>query len=367
MLVLSFTNRAVDEICLNLIARKIPFIRTGNSAVIQDQLLDNLIQDKRFNEIDSILRGNRILIATVQSANAWYRDLLRLNRIDELIVDEASQILEHSLLGIMSIADKTIMIGDQNQLPAISSQSALDFQFSHPEWQKLCYGSINQSLMERLYRVYQNQNVDYAYDMLTSHYRMHKDIAGLIAQYYQNQLQHATNSQEEELPATSLSPGLNNRLLWIDCPPSEYDYYDPRQVKLIQYLIEQYTLHQVVKNPDIEIGIVAPFRLMIHAIKISISSEGLAVDTVERFQGSERDIIICCFPLKKKRQIQGIQAISDSGEVDRKLNVAVSRAKKRLVMIGSIDLCRQSKHYNQMIEHFLAHGKVIKSSELITL
>ncbi|MCD8479150.1 MAG: AAA family ATPase [Candidatus Cloacimonetes bacterium] len=57
MIVLSFTNRAVDEICLCLTKMDIPFIRTGSSQVIGDSLLDNLIQDKRFKEIEAIIKA----------------------------------------------------------------------------------------------------------------------------------------------------------------------------------------------------------------------------------------------------------------------------------------------------------------------
>ena len=107
-------------------------------------------------EIESIIADNRIYVASVQSANAWYKDLQRIITVDEILVDEASQILENQILGVLSSCDKCIFIGDQNQLPAISVQDNIRYSFKEPELQALHYDDTNQSLMGRLLEYMKN-------------------------------------------------------------------------------------------------------------------------------------------------------------------------------------------------------------------
>lgn len=362
MLVLSFTNRAVDEICLCLRNRNIPFIRSGNSQAIEAELLNNLMQGKRFGAMDDLLRANRIFVATTQSATSWHRDLKRITKLDELIIDEASQIMESSLLGLVTLAPKCILIGDQNQLPAICTQSPLDFTYADSPLNELEYDRIDQSLMERLFRVYKAKGWSRHTAMLTNHYRMHEEIAGLISHYYEDKLKAVRAEQKADLTKAKLPEYLSQRLLWIDCPPSPQDYYDLTQVKAVVRIIDDLRQAEAIHDPDTDIGIVAPYRVMIHALRQEI--EDISIDTVERYQGSERDIIILCFPLRSASTLGSLQSLSSDGRVDRKLNVALSRAKSYLIILANSDICRQSPHFHKLYEDILQKGRIIKLQEL---
>ncbi|MDD3563429.1 MAG: AAA domain-containing protein [Candidatus Cloacimonetes bacterium] len=362
MLVLSFTNRAVDEICLCLRERKIPFIRSGNSQLIEAELLNNLMQGKRYGEMDALLKENRIFIATTQSATSWHRDLKRITKLDEMIIDEASQILEPSLLGLVSLAPKCILIGDQNQLPAICVQSPLDYTFADSPLSELEYDRIDQSLMERLFRVHKAKAWDQHTAMLTFHYRMHKEIAGLISHYYEDKLRPVRPEQSADFEQAELPEYLSKRLLWIDCPPAEQDYFDPKQVSAVVRIVNDLKDSKAIKDPDTGIGIVAPYRVMIHALRNQI--EGISIDTVERYQGSERDIIILCYPLHSVSSLSSLQSLSSDGRVDRKLNVALSRAKSYLIILANSGICRQSPHFYKLYENILQNGRIIKLQEL---
>ena len=365
VLILSFTNRAVDEICLCLRKRGLPFLRTGSSELIESELLSSKISGKRFAEMESIIKANRIWVSTVQSANAWYLDMLKLVSFDEIIVDEASQIIESGILGILAQAPKTILIGDQNQLPPITVQSALPFDFTEPELQALAYVDYGQSLMERQYRLLSQKGIRAVQTMLEKHYRMHEDIASLVAETYQNRLQTATERQTKALqPLAGIPAWLNYRLVFIDCPPSQDYHNDPFQVALIRKLIGALQKSGIVQNPASEIGIVAPFRAMIHSLWQELWQseprlEGLTIDTVERFQGSEREIIILCLPLRSEADMRQIESLSDGGEVDRKLNVALSRAKERLIILANPRLCRNSLHYGKLIDKISQGGIMV--------
>lgn len=362
LMILSFTNRAVDEICLCLKQRGVPFIRTGNSQAIHEELLDNIIMEKRFQEIDQLLRDNRIFVATVQSANSWFRDMGRLSKIDEMIVDEASQILESSILGLMTVTKKTLLIGDQNQLPAISVQSSLDYRFASAELQDLEYGSINQSLMERLFRLYTKRNWTEHLEMLTQHYRMHFKISSLIARYYENRLQPALKEQYLPLIPSGLPSHIDTRLLWIECPPSAQDFFDPLMVDAVKLIVGYYRSAGLINEPHKDLGIVAPYRVMIHALKQEIAE--ISIDTVERYQGSERDTIILCFPLRHTLGLRNLQAISADGKVDRKLNVALSRARSRLIVLANSRICAASAHFAKLYETIRLNGRIIDINEI---
>jgi len=365
LLITSFTNRAVDEICLCLERQGVTFIRTGNSAQINSRLLSNLVAGKSFEEMEQTIKGNRIWIATVQSAIAWYQELLRLVNIDELIIDEASQIIETGVLGLMSRIPKTILIGDQNQLPPICVQSDIPYAFSSPELQSLGYTSYHQSLMERLHKTFSSQGAQSNLAMLQTHYRMHEDIARLTSGVYQNKLACGTDRQIKPLISDPSLPAMfHSRLLWIDCPPSNILHYDPSQVELVLAMIDMF--HAVWPQLPLgnDIGIIVPFRAMIHALRKQLPdyAQEITIDTVERFQGSERNIIILCLPLRYPSCLKQVESLSDNGRVDRKLNVAVSRAKERLIVLGNSSICRNSIHYSSMLDQFSSHGLVVDSA-----
>ncbi|PKN72249.1 MAG: hypothetical protein CVU50_08165 [Candidatus Cloacimonetes bacterium HGW-Cloacimonetes-3] len=366
--ILSFTNRAVDEICMCLLRNNIPFLRMGNSSVIHEQLLSTQIEGKRFEEMEKVVRDNRIWISTVQSANAWYQDMLRIVKIDEVIIDEASQIIENSILGLVAKAPKTIMIGDQNQLPPISVQSSLPYVFTHPELQNLHYSSYHQSLMERLHNIYHARKCEGSIAMLRKHFRMHDNIAGLIGHYYHDQLISATAKQKEAFPANkSLPDFLNYHSVWISTPAGKTSHFDQLQVELIVLIIQKLIQAKAVDNASREIGIVAPFRAMIHALRKAILpiEAAITIDTVERFQGSERENIILCLPLKGESDLRLIESVSDDGFIDRKLNVALSRAQQRIIVIGNPDICRKSIHYHHLIELIAVQGMIIDAADAI--
>lgn len=366
LLILSFTNRAVDEICLCLKRESIPFIRTGSSDEIQDELMATLVQDRKFDAIAAVVKSNRVWVATVSSCNNWLNDLLKLTRFDELIIDEASQIVENSILGIISKVEKTTLIGDQNQLPPITSQTSQGFIFTHPSLTGLGYGDYNQSLMERLYKVCQSKGWNHAITMLHQHWRMHETIAGLIQHFYSERLLAMQPRQTENLPG-SADPLLSARVIWIDCPPSAYPYYDPLQVRLIQRILDLYLEQGIIRDYQRDIGIVAPFRAMIHALRkeFTPAQKQITIDTVERFQGSERRNIIISLPLHNKDALRNLQALSEDALIDRKLNVSLSRAQERIVILGNRDFCLKSVHYAFLIDKITAAGNLLPYDKLL--
>ena len=103
------------------------------------------------------------------------------------------------------------------------------------------------------------------------------------------------------------------------------------------------------------IGVITPFRAQIAQIRACLQERNLpldliTIDTVERYQGGARDIIILSTCVNNPDQIDAICSISEEG-IDRKLNVAITRARKQFVLIGNRELLESSPSYEFLIQY----------------
>src|SRR5690606_12245245 len=88
------------------------------------------------------------------------------------------------------------------------------------------------------------------------------------------------------------------------------------------------------------------------------------VDTVERFQGSEREVIIISLAVNHPKQMQFLESLTDDGIVDRKLNVALTRAKKQVVVIGCESVLRASSSYRDLLEYITETGGYVNLDQV---
>ena len=122
------------------------------------------------------------------------------------------------------------------------------------------------------------------------------------------------------------------------------------------------TIYQQTDDFDAQhtLGIITPYRSQIALIrselaKLSIPAlNDITIDTVERYQGSERDVIIYSFCVNRPWQLEQLSNLTeDNGHlIDRKLNVALTRARKQLFLIGVPQLLRQHPIYRRMLQYF---------------
>ena len=102
------------------------------------------------------------------------------------------------------------------------------------------------------------------------------------------------------------------------------------------------------------VGVVTPFRAQIAVIKAMIEDkelkEKVLIDTVERFQGGERDIIIASMAVCNAGQMKMVASLDASGRVDRKLNVMVSRSRERFILLGEKEALRGSEFYSELLD-----------------
>ena len=395
VLLLSFTNRAVDEMCSKLVGEGIDFVRLGSELGCHEAYRSHLLgkrseacRDGR--EIRQMIERCRVFCGTTTAFNSQIA-LLSIKHFDLAIVDEASQILEPQIVGLLSAKNartgehaiaKFVLIGDEKQLPAVVQQQESESMVQEPNLRAIHLTDCRLSLFERLIKAYRSEGVNNEYSyMLTRQGRMHREIA-IFPNYafYQNKLIPVPLPyQEEPTPLTSESnDGLEallttRRIAFVTYPEPRQTGLDPCQqetsdkVNLIEARMIAATVHRIyLMDPegfdkDRTVGIIVPYRNQISTIRNEIDSyhieplHDIMIDTVERYQGSQCENIIYGFTIRKYYQLAfltGNQYVDRaSGEIiDRKLNVAMTRAMKHLIMIGNARLLRENVIFFKLME-----------------
>ena len=129
-------------------------------------------------------------------------------------------------------------------------------------------------------------------------------------------------------------------------------------IEIIKKIQEIYRVNNKTFNPEESIGIITPLRSQIALIKQKLEEakienfETITVDSVERFQGSQRDIIIYSFSVNSDYQLHSICNLNNEGTIDRKLNVALTRAKEQLILIGNAEILTKNPIYKKLIDYY---------------
>lgn len=359
VLVVAYTNRAVDEIC-SVLLKALPknsFLRHGSkvgTAAFSEISTTSLGDGKTAAEAAHQLAGTRVIVTTIQSANNG-QELFAFGNFTTLVVDEASQILEPHLLGLMARIPRSILIGDHAQLPPIISQSDEYLNVRAKILIETGLVRTSASLFERLFLQCEKQGWNDAFATLSLQGRMHADISSIVSNiFYNGQLRTALPWQNQMLP-TPWSDVLPARATFINV--STHGTCEQRQAELHTVLQVIKDLLPYLSNPksSLTIGVITPFRAQNRAITaelVSMTDINITVDTVERFQGSQRDIIIFSTSVASESELKSIQsvAILNESTVDRKLNVACSRARNQFVLIGDSSILSKSEEYRQVID-----------------
>jgi len=367
LLVMAYTNRAVDEICsaLKTISNDFLFLRTGSkeSSEHPDVLISSLAETITTRELYIKIRDCRVFVSTVSSVLA-NPEILELKQFHTAIIDEASQILEPQIIGILSKVTRFILIGDEKQLPAVVTQDEIKLNVDSENLHKINLKNLSISLFERLLLCCKQNGWTNAYGMLTQQARMHRKIQEFPNQYfYNNQLEIFSENKWQTTEDSifdnckvdlTFSKLAKNRIVFIESEKETGRKINFSEVKSVIKLIEKIKEIYGERFNETTLGIISPFRAQCAEIYRQMDKNlrrFVMVDTVERFQGSERDIIIITFAVNNEYQLRNMQSLSDSGGVlvDRKLNVAMTRAKEYLIFLGNSDVLSQSPIYSNLI------------------
>ena len=358
LLVLAYTNRAVDEIC-SVLERALPhgsFLRHGSKAgskTFRHLSTYAAADGASWSELSDALTSVRCIVSTIQTANTG-TELFSFGQFTTLVVDEASQILEPYLLGVMSSIKRSILIGDQAQLPPIVVQPQEQLEAQADIFNDIQLTYIGRSLFERLFLVSRSNGWTDAYATLVEQGRMHNDIARLVSnQFYSGQLLPADEWQTSTEP-TPWHSVLDTRTAFIPVDGSSSEEQRQLEVESVVSLVTKFLGTTPSGAPHPTIGVITPFRAQNRAMQQGLPEglrEHVTVDTVERFQGSQRDIIIFSASIFDENEFRTITSeINFDGKmIDRKLNVACSRAREQLVLVGKEAVLMTSPAYRQIL------------------
>ncbi len=388
ILLASFTNRAVDEICeaLEKLPQKPEYIRIGNEHACAPQytrrLLKNVIINcQRREEISRKLLSTRIIVGTISSLSGR-QELFELKKFDVAIVDEASQILESQIAGLLAATTphgepaikKFILIGDPKQLPAVVAQSPHEAEITSPLLRERGFTSHAISFFERIYNYYSKNPLPQLMASLYSQGRMHPEVGDFANKYfYEGTLQpiplpHQTeqlpyvvydkNNETEKILATRRTKFITTAA----APNDENPKINSSEAQAIATFVATYCKlckdNNIACNPNKDIGIIVPFRNQIAMVTNEISrlkipnSENIIIDTVERFQGSQRDIILYGTTISTPSMMDILSVTTTDAKgalIDRKLNVAITRARRQMFIFGVPEALQASPLYSALM------------------
>jgi DNA replication ATP-dependent helicase Dna2 len=362
LLVCAYTNRAVDEIsnAIKNIFPQVDYIRIGSKEATDDKKhhLPSIVDNDGLNPAYKRIKNSRIIISTIASIMT-NDELFELKEFDTLIIDEASQILEPHLLGIISKVSRFIMIGDEKQLPPVVIQSKENTVCMSEPLNNIGIYNFSDSLFERLIRTCVINRWNSAFGLLEFQARMHEDIQNFAGkQFYQGKLKTIFDSQISKISGFDIQSDnaiervlASNRMIFVDCPS------DIGKVNTFQADLALKFIKSISSSFDLSmnlIGVISPFRMQCFEIYKRLSElekNNISVDTVERFQGSQRDFIILSMSADSPKILERAVSADISGSLDRKLNVSVTRAKSHFICLGNLNVLSKSEHYLKLIEY----------------
>ncbi|HIP92730.1 MAG TPA: IGHMBP2 family helicase, partial [Thermotoga sp.] len=301
--------------------------------------------------IKRILERSDVIVGTNSSIGIDYmKDL----NFDVVVIDEASQATEPSCLIPITHGKKIVMSGDHKQLPPT---------ILNPQAEPI----LSKTLFERLIKFYPSNS-----RLLRIQYRMNEKIMGFSNKFFYDGKLIADKSVKnrtlrslgiKDVPFDSplkeiVSP--DDPLVLVDTSkiPERFEKQrsgsTSRENALeanIASLITDCFLN--MKIPSEEIGIITPYDDQVDLIKKMMHNKKIKVNTVDGFQGREKEIIILSLVRSNKKGEVGF--LMD----ERRLNVSLTRAKSKLVIIGDFSTLSNNPLYKALLIYVKENGKYI--------
>lgn len=401
VLVCAQSNAAVDWISEKLMERGVSVLRVGNPLRVTDKML-SVTYERRFESHPDYteLWGLRKAIREVQSQlrkGKTERDSLRnhlsklrsrateleirieqeifaetrvvactlvgaANRILErrhfstLFIDEAAQALEAACWIAIRKADRVIFAGDHCQLPpTIKCIEA-------------ARGGLDKTLMQKV-----AESRPKAVSLLTLQYRMHPDIMAFpSAWFYQDALQAAPEIAKRNLLT------LDYPLVWYNTEACDFkeevasnslSRMNKAEANRLITLLEEYIRRsgeERILEDRIDFGIISPYKSQVYYLRSLLRKNGflrkfrkqISINTVDGFQGQERDVILISM-------VRG----NDDGKIGflsdlRRMNVAITRARMKLIILGDAGTLTHHPFYKKLYEHIAQKGIVYELKPL---
>lgn len=285
---------------------------------------------------DIINRADLIATTAVSSCHYFLDDIT----FDVMIMDEATQVASFMSLLPLLKCKKFILVGDNRQLQPIEEEDISK--------------DMNLSIFNRFFEIYPKAST-----FLSTQYRMHKSIAQIANEiFYEGKLRTSEKVAERILILKAgKNQFLNPKIPVVFIDTSKVAYYEDevgsgcsntKEAKYIAYIVSLF-IKKGIKREDI--GVVTPYvkqKIQIEEFLKDIKIRDVEVDTVHKFQGREKDIIIISFARSKKYSFPQYKLrFIENGTL---VNVAITRAKKKLILVGNSGTLCQSKLLKNVID-----------------
>lgn len=280
--------------------------------------------------------SNKIQVVTATLVGSSHYSLKNL-KYDTVVIDEAGQGIEPACWIPILKAKKVVLAGDHFQLsPTIKSEKAAK-------------SGLEKTLLEKLSLRYPE-----AVDMLNEQYRMNEKIMNFSSKvFYKSKLQAHSSISNHRLSDFK-------QLAFIDTAGCSFDEKlegtsstNPEEAAfLVKQLIAMFEIPQIATNPP-SVAVISPYKKQISILKDLIQEnstlkpflKNISTNTIDSFQGQERDAVF--ISMTRSNSNGEIGFLADT----RRMNVAMTRAKKRLVIIGDSATIGNHAFYNELISY----------------
>lgn len=385
VMVCAQSNTAVDWICQQLSDRGIAVLRIGNPSRVTETMLANTYEHRfeshpDYPDLWQIRRSIRQLYSQPRKARGekFHQKIARLReRADEiemrirhtlfdqsrviactltgaanqllvgqhyhtLFIDEAAQALEAACWIPLQRVDRVILAGDHQQLPpTIKSPEAMR-------------AGLGRTLMEQV-----AQRKPEVVRLLRVQYRMNEALMRFSSEWFYHGLLEAA----PEVRHRSLLDDVDDPLVWIDTPTeaaeqfvgSSYGRINKTEASLtlqaLHHYVERIGRHRLIAE-RVDFAIISPYRAQVQYLRNLVRHDEMlrplrkqiTVNTVDAFQGQERDVVMVS--LVRSNEQGQIGFLSDL----RRMNVAITRARFKLIILGSKDTLCQHKFYKKLFD-----------------
>lgn len=305
---------------------------------------------------------------SVTSLSAKGRIPLTAGMFDLLVIDEASQCDIASIIPLLFRSKRVVAIGDKMQLKHISAiTSQQDKNLIDKYNIELKWSYSQNSFYDLVFSVANNDDIT----DLRDHHRSHSDIISFSnKEFYNSNLRIATDYTRLNIPN-----GDNPGIKWISCKGKIERL---RQGSYVNKIEAKEIINELERLVNIgykgTIGIVTPFRGQADHIKEELSKNtdlyqslvknDILVDTVHKFQGDERDLMIFSTVLTEKTPDSAISFLNSTGNL---FNVAITRARSLLVVVGDEAYCENSQigYLSRFVKYVYSLNKDKESNNIL--
>ncbi len=294
--------------------------------------------------VEELLHRADVVCATNSTAGS---DLLADRSFDVVVIDEATQATEPSALVPITLADRVVMAGDHRQLPpTVLSLEAAD-------------RGMDRSLFERM----ADRHGDEVLEMLEVQYRMHEKIMTFPSErFYGGRLRAAEQVRTHTLRGLGYDDArVEGDLRRVTLPEEPLVFVDtsgrdaperqrsdspsrenPVEAELTARIAENFLWAGVRAR---QVGVISPYADQVDRIERELDEEDLEVRTVDGFQGREKEVVVISLVRSNERGELGFL------EDVRRLNVALTRARRKLVVVGDASTVGGHEVYRDFLDH----------------